>query len=88
MASQNKRPRPSNDNESSQFSFSLTKFLVIKSEEAKPITSLSPFIIEKQIESLIGTPKSVKNLKMNSYSLRHQKQVKLTLYSKLKSSST
>ena len=63
MASQNKRPRPSNDNESSQFNFSLTKFLVIKSEEAKPITSLSPFIIEKQIESLIGTPKSVKKLK-------------------------
>ena len=88
MASQNKRPRPSNDNESSQFNFSL-KFLVIKSEEAKPITSLSPFIIEKQIESLIGTPKSVKkNLNMNSYSLRYQKQVKLTLYSKLKSFST
>ena len=63
MASQNKRPRPSNDNESSQFNLSLTKFLVIKSEEAKPITSLSPFIIEKQIESLIGTPKSVKKLK-------------------------
>ena len=63
MASQNKRPRPSNDNESSRFNFSLTKFLVIKSEEAKPITSLSPFIIEKQIESLIGTPKSVKKLK-------------------------
>ena len=63
MASQNKRPRPSNDNESSLFNFSLTKFLVIKSEEAKPITSLSPFIIRKQIESLIGTPKSVKKLK-------------------------
>ena len=63
MASQNKRPLPSNDNESSQFNFSLTKFLVIKSEEAKPITSLAPFIIEKQTESLIGTPKSVKKLK-------------------------
>ena len=45
------------------FNFSLTKFLVVKSEEAKPITSLSPFIIEKQIESLIGTQKSVKKLK-------------------------
>ena len=63
MASQNKRPRPSNDNDSSQFNFSFSNFLVIKSEEAKPITSLSPFIIEKQIESLIGTPKSVKKLK-------------------------
>ena len=36
------------------------KFLVISSKEDKPITSLSPFIIEKQIESLIGTPKNVK----------------------------
>ena len=63
MASQNKRPRPGNDNESSQFNFSFSKSRVIKSEEAKPITSLSPFIIEKQIESLIGTPKSVRKLK-------------------------
>ena len=39
------------------------KFLVISSKEDKPITSLSPFIIEKQIESLIGTPKNVKKLK-------------------------
>ena len=37
-----------------------TKFLVISSKEDKPITSLSPFIIEKQIESIIGTPKNVK----------------------------
>ena len=63
MASQNKSPRPNNDNESTQFNFNFSKFLVIKSEETKPITSLSPFIIEKQIESLIGTPKLVKKLK-------------------------
>ena len=43
--------------------FNFSKFQVIKSEETKPITSLSPFIIEKQIESLIGTPESVKKLK-------------------------
>ena len=36
------------------------KFLVISSKEEKQVTSLSPFIIEKQIESLIGTPKNVK----------------------------
>ena len=37
------------------------KFLVIKSDNIEqPITSLSPFIIEKQIEALIGTPKTVK----------------------------
>ena len=40
------------------------KFLVIKSDNVEqPITSLSPFIIEKQIEALIGTPKTVKKLK-------------------------
>ena len=39
------------------------KFLVIQSKEEKQITSLSPFIIEKQIESLIGTPKNVKKKK-------------------------
>ena len=39
------------------------KLLVIQSKEEKQITSLSPFIIEKQIESIIGTPKNVKNLK-------------------------
>ena len=38
------------------------KFLVISSKKDKPITSLSPFIIEKQIESIIGTPKNVKKL--------------------------
>ena len=36
------------------------RFLVIKAMEEKAVTSLSPFIIEKQIESIIGTPKSVK----------------------------
>ena len=39
------------------------RFSAIQSEEAKEITSLSPFVIEKQIESLIGTPKSGKKLK-------------------------
>ena len=39
------------------------KFLVISSKEEKQVTSLSPFIIEKQIESLIGTPKNAKKLK-------------------------
>ena len=39
------------------------RFLVIKSMEEKAVTFLSPLIIEKQIESIIGTPKSVKKLK-------------------------
>ena len=36
------------------------KFLVTSSKEEKQTTSLSPFIIEKRIESIIGTPKTVK----------------------------
>ena len=39
------------------------RFIVILSQEEKAVTSLSPFVIEKQIESVIGTPKSVKKLK-------------------------
>lgn len=39
---------------------SFPRFIVIQSQEEKAITSLSPFVIEKQIESVIGTPKSVK----------------------------
>ena len=50
------------------------KFLVISSKEDKedkPITSLSLFIIEKQIESIIGTPKKIK--KWNSFGRNKQK---------------
>ena len=36
---------------------------MIQSKWEKQIASLSPFIIEKQIESIIGTPKNVKKLK-------------------------
>ena len=39
------------------------RFIVIQSQEEKAVTSLSPFVIEKQIENVIGTPKSVKKLK-------------------------
>ena len=38
------------------------RFIVIQSQEEKAVTSLSPFVIEKQIESVIGTSKSVKKL--------------------------
>ena len=42
----------------------LTRYLVIQSKnKEKTIISLSPFLIEKQIEGLIGTAKSVKKLK-------------------------
>ena len=45
---------------------SFPRFLIIESTEEKPIASLSPFVIEKQIESLAGVPKSVKKLKSGS----------------------
>ena len=36
------------------------RFLIIEfKNKEKPVTSLSPFVIEKQIESMIGTAKSV-----------------------------
>ena len=39
-------------------------FLIIKSnDENQSICKLSPFVIEKQIQSILGTPKSVKKLR-------------------------
>ena len=65
----NKRQRPDSDDDidaSTLFRAQDTfpKFLLIESTiKETPVTSLSPFVIEKQIESMIGTPKSVKKLK-------------------------
>ena len=69
-SSTHKRLKPDSDDDehvasaffTSQDSFA--RYLIIKSKSSeKPITSLSPFVIEKQIESTIGTAKSVKMLK-------------------------
>ena len=64
-SSTNKRQRPDSDDENITFfkPDNFAKFIVVKSKTEKPITSLSPFVIEKQIESVIGTPKNVKKLK-------------------------
>ena len=65
----NKRLRPDSDDvidSSTLFRTQETfaKFLIVEStNKEKPNTSLSPFVIEKQIESMIGTPKTVKKLK-------------------------
>ena len=65
----NKRQRPDSDDEIDTSTLFRTqdnfaKFLIIEStNKEKPITSLSPFVIEKQIEAIIGTPKSVKKLR-------------------------
>ena len=67
--STNKRQRHDSDDEINTATFfkppeNFPKFLIIKSEnQEKPITTLSPFVIEKQIEAAIGTPKTVKKLK-------------------------
>ena len=61
----NKRGRvDENVNETSQRSnISFARFIVIQSENnSKPVTKLSPFVIEKQLKSIVGTPKSVKYL--------------------------
>ena len=62
----NKRQRPDSDDENISTFFkpdNFAKFVVIKSKTEKSITSLSPFVIEKQVDSVIGTPKNVKKLK-------------------------
>ena len=52
------------DSECQNPSSHFPRFLVIEAEDSSnPITRLSPFIIEKQISSILGTAKSVKRLK-------------------------
>ena len=41
---------------------SFPRFIVIESVESNKLASLSPFIVEKQLNAIIGTPKSVKKL--------------------------
>ena len=69
-SSTNKRLRPNSDDDeldasaifTSQESFA--SYLTIQSKNPdKPITSLTPFVIEKEIEATIGTAKSVKMCK-------------------------
>ena len=65
----NKRQRPDSDDDIDTSTIFRTqetypKFLIIESKnKEKAVTSLSPFVIEKQIESIIGTPKFVKKLR-------------------------
>ena len=68
-----KRLRPDSDDDEHEASTIFTsqenfaRYLIIESKnKEKPVTSLSPFVIEKQIESMIGTAKSVKKLKNGS----------------------
>ena len=69
MASQKKAKRAlssdsESDSECQNPSSHFPRFLVIEAEDSSnPITRLSPFIIEKQISSILGTAKSVKRLR-------------------------
>ena len=70
--STNKPQRPDSDDEQTTSTYLKTsdnfaKFLVIKPEDETPITNLPPFVIEKQIEAIIGTPKSVKKFKKQNF---------------------
>ena len=64
-----KRQRPDSDDDIDASTLfraqeNFPKFIIIESTNKETQnTSLSPFVIEKQIESMIGTPKSVKKLK-------------------------
>ena len=69
-SSTHKRQRPDSDDDEHEASTIFTsqenfaKYLIIEPlNKEKPITSLSPFVIEKQIEATIVTAKSVKKLK-------------------------
>ena len=69
-SSTHKRQRPDSDDDEHEASTIFTsqenfaRYLIIESKnKEKPVTSLSLFVIEKQIESMIGTSKSVKKLK-------------------------
>ena len=54
----------SDPEQQNQTASSFARFLIIESvEENKQLSTLSPFVIEKQIESLAGVPKSVKKLR-------------------------
>ena len=61
-----KRPLSKCDSEtdSSQSPLHFARFVVIEAEDpSTPVTNISHFVIEKQISSILGTPKSVKKLK-------------------------
>ena len=75
-----KRQRPDSDDDIDASTLfraqeNFPKFIIIESTNKETqVTSLSPFVIEKQIESMIGTPKSVKKLKKWNIVSRNNKE--------------
>ena len=83
MASTRKRILQTNESgddadQSSHFVFksndSFPRFFVVQSQEEKAVMPLSHFLIEKQIESLGATPKSVKKLKYKTLPVESHKR--------------
>ena len=67
MDSSNKPKKRKSTTESNSSSIptsdsSFPRFVVIESSENKQLSTLSPFIVEKQLNAILGTPKSVKKL--------------------------
>ena len=75
-----KRSRPDSDSEpdsepSQQSTTVFPRFLIIESlQEDKPLSKLSPFVIEKSIQSMAGTAKSVKKLRNGSLLIEVEKK--------------
>ena len=58
-----KRSREQSDSDNGQTSSSFARFLIIESNNPEqPLSKLSPFVIEKVLVSVAGSPKSVKKL--------------------------
>ena len=57
----------SDDDSVEQQRVNFPRFILIEAvDSSKPITKISPFVIEKQMKSILGTPKSVKSLRNGS----------------------
>ena len=67
MGSENTNKRSISDEHQPPTLPSFTRFIVIQSTIPNtPITSLSPFVIEKQLNGIVGHPKQVKKMKNGS----------------------
>ena len=91
----NKRPRSDSNGDEIDTSTifrtqeNFAKFLIMESKTPeKPITSLSPFVIEKQIEALIGTPKSVKKMRNQTLLIETTRKIQTEQLLKCKTFST
>ena len=72
---ENSQPRTTSTNDTSPQHF--PRFILVESkEEGRQITSLSPFLIQKVIQSIAGEPENIKKnyTDRTSYSLRYPKK--------------